>query len=337
MPSKRQTKVERAKELMRANPYWGRTRINNALRKEFKHGLRNSEVAVIKTSIEASLPLEYQRYKSLLNDGFLKSEARILNQERIGTDAMKEYRYGRRKLIQEARQLGMKPARITHEILLGYRETGYMKKGKKDVLGAFKAFESEGLHYYQMPKPPSAEKRHSALVRTEQGSAEFEDIARKVLDALQDHGWIEEDAYRIVYGSKEYPMTAAALTDMYNSIPFRNMLKRRLSFIEREMARLKQLGVDYDKAINMIKRKIVKTSKDNDIDPFDFLRYEYSDASIRKPKCMTRVSALPRAKPIDRPKQTRWQKAKERQPYAVQRRELRKAEVAAKKVRKLYG
>lgn len=92
MATKRQEIIDRAKEILAANPYFGKERVNQFLRVEFGVGLRSSKILSLKREVGEEKPELYADlyergsvggglndiYRGWIKAGFLPAEAREL-------------------------------------------------------------------------------------------------------------------------------------------------------------------------------------------------------------------------------------------------------------------
>lgn len=135
----KEQRVERARELIRSHPDWGKDRVNKELRGEFGTGLRRIYVAGLKREELYAKPSRVERrYQTLTKEGFLPTEARQLSHLPISSAALKEYRAQRKAMVRAGERTG-RPVRAK-QIRELYRLEGHYEKGKIKPLSMFGSF-----------------------------------------------------------------------------------------------------------------------------------------------------------------------------------------------------
>jgi hypothetical protein len=130
----RDQRIARATELIKTHPGWGKDHVNKALQQEYGVGLQRIFVAHLKTeTLKPTLTVEQKREQKLIDKGFLPSEAKPLSKYQITSPVMVNFIRERQQLIRQAKKDDVPRSKVTQQIKLDYRISGYTKKGKTDV------------------------------------------------------------------------------------------------------------------------------------------------------------------------------------------------------------
>jgi len=191
MAINKQAVTDRARQIIRENPRWGKNRINNELRTEFHKGLRSATILSLKGEISRENPRLTSEYYSrggvparLLDvyngwktAGFTPWEARELT---IGHgdkfDAHKVYdsvpaqqaREFRMKIIREQRAMGWAPKRIRENIMDFYRR-GKDSSPWEHIRAEYKPREQKDFLTYRELVRRRAKAKQKRLLRSYKG------------------------------------------------------------------------------------------------------------------------------------------------------------------------
>lgn len=241
----KEVRVDRARELIRLHPEWGKNRINKELREEFGTGLRRIYVGRLKGEELYVKPSRVERrYQKLTKEGFLPTEARQLSQIPMSSPAMKQYRAERKAMVKAGERTG-RPVRA-RQLQELYRLEGHWKEGKIQPLARLRSFlrREEFLPWEEVP-----EKR--PRLTPEQ---------RHIYERLRDAGFLPFEAARIA-GAPSMPAA-------FNTVPMQQAMLHRTQWIEW----LRSQGWTR----KQIRREIeMYYRRDTKRDPWDFIRQEY--------------------------------------------------------------
>lgn len=217
----REQRIDRATELIRKHPDWGKDRVNTALQKEYGQGLQRIFVARLKSeTLAATRTPEQKRELTLIKRGLLPSEAKALSHLPITAPVMREFIRERQALLREAAKSDVPLAKINQQIKLDYRLGGYTAKGKTDYDKAFKDWAEKFIDREKLKKDVAYSAPQKVTYTQEQNNI------RKELRAA---GFTAYEARILSKGDNT--------VQAFGTAPWRDAMKERSKWIETQLSR----------------------------------------------------------------------------------------------------
>lgn len=281
----RADRISRAKEIIKANPSWGKDRIAGALKAEFGMALDHNKIVALRKEA-APRTQETRRYATLVKEGFLASEAQVLARRPITTDDMERYRAKRRSVTKKYEKAETPKKERAAQIRNLYALDGHAPRGRISPKVRFQEFA-------ETYKPPVR------VPRKEREDLRRQEAAQEELAAmLIKWGFSEEEAAELslTLGASEIVKGLKGKGREATMNPWREAMAWRMEWI----AALREKGWSYEK----IRKAIEEYRRKPGRSPWDFIRKEYKpklkvqdfgSARRRRAEALAKVKTLPGA------------------------------------------
>lgn len=255
-------RAERAKTIIGGHPSWGKDRVNKELRGEFGVGLRRERIGSLKAEVLYVKPSRVERrYQTLVKEGFLPTEARLLSQNPITSPAMRGYRSERRGRVREYRKWGATKADLTKRLRGEYKADGHWEKGRIQPLAAFRGWMKDRKLPPEAARVPPRIRKAEMPPEAEWKPPRYMSYAQvRIYDALIAVGFLPFEAARIA--------GAPSMPEAWDTAPVQAAVQRRKEWVDW----LRGKGWSPSEIRREIQRKYQKNPK---LDPWDWIRQEY--------------------------------------------------------------
>jgi hypothetical protein len=217
----REQRIDRATALIQLHPGWGKDHINKTLQREFGVGLQRIFVAHLKTEVlKPTLTVEQKREHKLINKGFLPSEAKPLSKYQITSPVMVNFIRERQQLIRQAKKDDVPRSKVTQQIKLDYRISGYTKRGKTDVDKSLADWANRFIEREKLKK----EVAYSAPPKVT-----YTEEQHRIFKDLRAHGFTRYEAQILAKGD--------TTIQAYGTRPWEDALTARMKYINDLTAR----------------------------------------------------------------------------------------------------